>query len=83
MRQADVQFAAGAHTDRHGRTRLEFRCGTVTLCIACSVLVPGFESCHLLNCITHFFVLVLLNVEIWHFVGMVWYDISLSYMSAN
>jgi len=28
MRQADAQLAAGARTDRHGRTRLEFLCET-------------------------------------------------------
>lgn len=54
-----AQLAAGAHTERHGRTRLEFQYETVTLGVVCSVLVPGFESHHLFNCITHSFVLVL------------------------
>jgi hypothetical protein len=47
-----------------GTFRLEFRCETVTLGIACSALVPGFESHHLFSCITHSFVLALLNVGI-------------------
>jgi hypothetical protein len=64
MRQTDAQLAAGTHTDRHERPRLEFRCETITLGIAWSVLVPGFEFRHLFNCITHSFVLVLLNVRV-------------------